>query len=187
MKAIILSAIEPETHSLDTKYEIILTGVGKINAALSALKTIRDKKPDLIINFGTAGSLKKNISGLIDCKYFIQRDMDSRPLGTDLGQTPYENDPPKIIEIPDHPINTINMNLTCATGDSFVESEINLKADVVDMEAYAIAKVCYLESIPFACFKYISDFADESAALEFGENVQEAGKIFSEYLKNNSV
>ena len=55
------------------------------------------------------------------------------------------------------------------------------------MEAYAIAKVCYLESIPFACFKYISDFADESAALEFGENVQEAGKIFSEYLKNNSV
>ena len=59
MKAIILSAIEPETHSLDTKYEIILTGVGKINAALSALKIIRDKKPDLIINFGTAGSLKK--------------------------------------------------------------------------------------------------------------------------------
>ena len=113
--------------------------------------------------------------------------MDARPLGKDLGQTPYESDPPWIIEIPDHPINTINMNLTCATGDSFVESEINLKADVVDMEAYAIAKVCYLESIPFACFKYISDFADERAALEFGENVQEAGRIFSEYLKNNSV
>jgi len=187
MKAIILSAIELEIRSLYTNYEIILTGVGKINAALSALKTIRDKKPDLIINFGCAGSLKRDISGLVDCKYFIQRDMDSRPLGKDLGQTPYENDPPKIIEIPDHPINTINMNLTCATGDSFVESKINLKADVVDMEAYAIAKVCYLESIPFACFKYISDFADESAALEFGENVQEAGKIFSEYLKNNSV
>ena len=65
MKAIILSAIESEIHSLNTEYEIILTGVGKVNAALSAMKTIREKRPDLIINFGTAGSLKKEISGLV--------------------------------------------------------------------------------------------------------------------------
>ena len=71
MKIIILSAIEPEIRSLDTEYEIILTGVGKVNAALSAFKTIRERKPDLIINFGTAGSLKKNVSGLVDCKYFV--------------------------------------------------------------------------------------------------------------------
>ena len=58
MKIIILSAIEPEIRSLDTEYEIVLTGVGKVNAALSAFKTIRERKPDLIINFGTAGSLK---------------------------------------------------------------------------------------------------------------------------------
>ena len=79
------------------------------------------------------------------------------------------------------------MNLTCATGDSFVESEIGVKADVVDMEAYAIAKVCYLESIPFACFKYISDFADDGAAVNFSEKVKEAGKTFSGYLKNNLI
>ena len=72
MKIIILSAIEPETRSLDTEYEIVLTGVGKVNAALSALKTIRERKPDLIINFGTAGSLEKYVSGLVDCKYFVQ-------------------------------------------------------------------------------------------------------------------
>ena len=53
MTIIILSAIEPETRSLDTEYEVVLTGVGKVNAALSALKTIRERKPDLIINFGT--------------------------------------------------------------------------------------------------------------------------------------
>ena len=187
MKIIILSAIEPEIRSLDTEYEIILTGVGKVNAALSAFKTIRERKPDLIINFGTAGSLKKNVSGLVDCKYFVQRDMDSRPLGAELGQTPFETDPPRIIETPDHPINTINMNLVCATGDSFVQSEIGLKADVVDMEAYAIAKICYLESIPFACFKFISDFADNSAANDFSENVKSAGKIFSEYLSKQLI
>ena len=35
--------------------------------------------------------------------------------------------------------------------------------DVVDMEAYAIAKVCKLENIQFKCFKYISDKADGNA------------------------
>ena len=59
MKIIILSAIEPETHSLNTEYEVVLTGVGKVNAGLSTLKTIRERKPDLIINFGTAGSVKR--------------------------------------------------------------------------------------------------------------------------------
>jgi adenosylhomocysteine nucleosidase len=187
MRVIILSAIKDETYSLNTEYEINHTGVGKVNAALSTLRTIKEDKPDLIINFGTAGSLNSNISGLIDCKYFIQRDMDSRPLGTELGQTPFEEDPPKIIEIEDHPINTINMNLICATGDSFVESNIGLKADVVDMEAYAIAKVCYQESIPFACFKYISDFADKGAANDSSENVRKAGKVFTEDLNDKSI
>ncbi len=187
MRVIILSAIKDETYSLNTEYEISHTGVGKVNAALSTLRTIKEDRPDLIINFGTAGSLNGNISGLVDCKYFVQRDMDSRPLGTELGQTPFEEDPPKIIEIEDHPINTINMNLICATGDSFVESSIGLKADVVDMEAYAIAKVCYQESIPFACFKYISDFADKGAAKDFSENVRKAGKVFTEYLNDKSI
>ena len=113
--------------------------------------------------------------------------MDSRPLGVELGQTPFEEDPPKIIEIADHPINTINLNLVCATGDSFVDSNVGLEADVVDMEAYAIAKVCYQESVPFTCFKYISDYADQSAAKDFTENVKKAGKAFSEFLIDKSI
>ena len=187
MKAIILSAIKDEIKSLDTEHEIILTGVGKINATLSTLKAIKDKKPDLIINFGTAGALKRGLLGLVDCKYFIQRDMDSRPLGVDLGETPYEVDPPKIIKIPMHPINSINMNLTCASGDSFVQSDIEVEADIVDMEAYAIAKVCYLESVPFVCFKFISDSANKSAADDFNNNVQKAGKVFSKYLRQQLI
>ena len=184
MKAIILSALEEETKSLETHLDIIVTGVGKINATYAVTKALRDSRPDLIINFGTAGSLKKEISGLVDCKYFIQRDMDSRPLGFELGETPFESDPKLIIVAPENPINTINKNLICASGDSFVQSDISFKADVVDMEAYAIAKVCYLESTPFACFKFISDFADESAVNDFSGNVLKAGRIFSRYLES---
>ena len=34
-----------------------------------------------------------------------------------------------------------------------IRSKIDMKVDVVDMEAYAIAKVCKLEKIEFKCFK----------------------------------
>ena len=42
--------------------------------------------------------------------------------------------------------------------------KIAIKVDVVDMEAYALAKVCKLENINFRCFKFISDNADETAS-----------------------
>lgn len=186
MGIIILSALASETEQLKSKYQVILTGVGKVNAAIATSKTIHKYNPDLIINYGSAGSTKKNITGLVDCKYFIQRDMDSRDLGFELGQTPYENYPSKIIEAADHPANIINMNLTCATGDSFVVSNLELDTDIIDMEAYAIAKICCLEKIPFLCFKYISDFADESASDDFSQNVKNGGILFSAYLKSVS-
>jgi adenosylhomocysteine nucleosidase len=39
------------------------------------------------------------------------------------------------------------------------------------MEAYALAKVCYLYDVPFISFKYISDGADEGANNDWEENV----------------
>ena len=44
---------------------------------------------------------------------------------------------------------------SCGSGDSFVNKQIEMEVDLVDMEAYALAKVCKLEGIKFRCFKYI--------------------------------
>ena len=49
------------------------------------------RKPDLIINFGTAGSNSINKHTLVDCTKFIERDMNIEELGFELGQTPYED------------------------------------------------------------------------------------------------
>ena len=194
IRPLIVCALEMETQGqlkplvYADGWDVLYTGVGKVNATLGLTQKFGKYGShipyNLVINYGTAGSRhwKYSKGDLVDCTRFIQRDMDSRPLGVDLGETPFEVDPPKIIKIPKHPINTINMNLTCASGDSFVQSDIEVEADIVDMEAYAIAKVCYLESIPFVCFKFISDSADKSAANDFNSNVLKAGKSFSEYL-----
>ena len=43
--------------------------------------------------------------------------------------------------------------------------------DVIDMEAYALAKVCRSYGIPFVSFKYITDGADGDAGIDWEQNV----------------
>ena len=45
-----------------------------------------------------------------------------------------------------------------------------LACDVVDREAYARAKMCRLEGLPFACAKYITAGADPGAAEDWLAN-----------------
>ena len=63
----------------------------------------------------------------------------------------------------------------------FVTSTPTLITDIVDMESYAIAKVCKL-NIDFRCFKFISDNADNEAKDDSADNVSLGAKLFIEKL-----
>ena len=121
---IVLCAIPQEVEGLFYT-EIFFSGVGKINAAATTEKIIQEHKPKLIINYGTAGSLDPSIKGLVKVTGFVDRDMDATPLNFKLGQTPMKK---------------------ISVGILNVEQEIRLLlpaqnyCDIVDMEAYAIAK-----------------------------------------------
>ena len=108
---------------------------------------------------------------LVDCTKFIQRDMDVTGLGFMIGQTPFENDIPIILDSTHVEFNPIGKNATCGSGDNFVEDRTNYYGEVVDMEAYALAKVCHLHNIPFISFKYITDGADEQANEDWEANL----------------
>ena len=167
MDKLFVAAIEDETIGIDYFKHI---GVGKINATYNTLKLINLHKPKIVINYGTAGTLNSRLNGLIECTKFYQRDMDVRGLlDIKLGETPFDD------------INEIlnfNEGYSCGTGDSFVNKQIEMDVDLVDMEAYALAKVCKLEGIKFRCFKYISDNADDSASIDWIENCKKGAKLF---------
>ena len=59
MKNLFIAALKQETEGMDFFQHI---GVGKINATFNTSKLIDEFKPDLIINFGTAGAKKKGLS-----------------------------------------------------------------------------------------------------------------------------
>ena len=167
MNKLFVAALKEETIGLNYFYHI---GVGKINATYNLVKLIHQYKPSIVINYGTAGTTKKELSGIVECTKFYQRDMDVRGLlDLKIGETPYDN----INEI----INS-NDGYSCGSGDSFVDKKIEMEVDLVDMESYALAKVCKLESIEFQCFKYISDNADNNAQSDWLENCKKGAKLF---------
>ena len=174
MDKLFLAAIKEETIGLDYFHHI---GVGKVNATYNTLRLINIHKPKLIINYGTAGAVNTQLKGIVECTKFYQRDMDVRGLDFELGETPFD----KIKEI------IISKNgYSCGTGDSFVNKKIDMKVDVVDMEAYAIAKVCKLENIKFRCFKYISDKADAQANIDWNENLTSGANAFSKFTNDST-
>ncbi len=153
------------------------TGVGKINAAWRTAQAIQQHRPDLVINFGTAGALRAGLSGLVEVGTAVQRDMDVRALGLDLGHTPFEAD--------SHQIRFSPAPLICGTGDSFADAPPELPCDLVDMELYAIAKICRAEAIPLRAFKFISDSADGAAPADWRAALDHAAAAFVAHLKNS--
>ena len=176
---LIVSALTLETQHQLTDYETLYTGVGKVNATYELTRTLFDDRNnyDLVINYGTAAS--KLHKGLVDCTRFVQRDMDATPLGFKIGETPFENKP-LMIDF-SHIKNPIGKNLCCYTGDSFV-TDIQYM-DVVDMEAYALAKTCRNFGIDFVSYKYISDDGNaDDWEKNCGKGINEFKKILNDIL-----
>ena len=173
-RILIVSALRQELSDID---DVLYTGVGKVNATYKLTELLTrvygKDRFDLVINYGTAAS--KTYSGLVDCTKFIQRDMDATPMGLKIGETPFDKEP-SMIDF-SHIKNPIGKNLTCYTGDSFV-TDIQYM-DVVDMEAYALAKTCRNFGIDFVSYKYISD---DGNASDWEKNCSKGAEEFKKLL-----
>ena len=177
-RILIVSALRQELSDID---DVLYTGVGKVNATYKLTELLTrvygKDRFDLVINYGTAAS--KTYSGLVDCTKFIQRDMDATPMGLKIGETPFDKEP-SMIDF-SHIKNPIGKNLCCYTGDSFV-TDIQYM-DVVDMEAYALAKTCRNFGIDFVSYKYISDDGNaDDWEKNCGKGIEEFKKLLNEIL-----
>ena len=183
---LIVSALSQEipNHHWPLPFELIFTGVGKVNATYALTSHFGKYGShipyDLVINYGTAGSRKIKKKTLVDCTKFVQRDMDVTGLGFMRGETPFEDDIPLMLDFGITEYNTIQRRATCGSGDNFVEDKTNYYGEVVDMEAYALAKICYLRKVPFVSFKYITDGADEQAHEDWEANLADGIEVFKE-------
>lgn len=170
-------AVRPHLRAEDRLY---VSGIGKVNAAAAAMKSIGDGASE-VWNFGLAGGFDPTmcIGDIVAISSAVEYDFDlARLNGTRVGQLS-ERTSPYIPLVDDY---AVSMALRCgvlATGDRFNDSDADLSllaelgATVRDMEGAAIAHVCEKEGIPCRSVKCLSD-------------IHGRGAMTKQYLDNQS-
>ncbi len=155
-------------------HEIIAmqSGIGKVNAALSAQSLIDYFNPSLVINTGVAGGTGYG-AGVLDVVVGDRVAYHDVWCGPDTvpGQAAgcpafFESDPAvtSLACLNENAPENVKHGLVCS-GDIFVarpedvERILDLypEAEAVDMESAAIAHVCHLNGVPFFCMRVLSD------------------------------
>lgn len=148
MKAFIV-AIPEEVNFAQTIFDcpVYISGVGKVKAAIAAVKACLDGVTELI-NIGSCASTKHAI-GTIHRIHSFYQDMDLMPI----------NYTSEVLEV-------ASGDSSCFTTDIFYDKSKELTArykrlinhcDVIDMESYAIAEACAQYDVGFAAFKWVTD------------------------------
>jgi len=184
-KSVTVSGVEYVTGKLG-KNDIVtaVCGIGKVFAAICAQTMILKFSPSLIINTGVAGGIAEGlkIGDVVIADTVCQYDMDTSPIGDPVGlisginQIYFSADKKAsdalAASLAKFNINTVRGNI--ATGDQFVstsEKKTYLKnsfnAAACEMEGGSIGHVCFVNNVPFAILRSISDNADEGATVDY--------------------
>jgi adenosylhomocysteine nucleosidase len=174
MHVAILVALRSELDLGVLPGDVVITGIGKVNAALAAARIIQERQPELIVNYGTAGGVACAPHQLVEVGAVVQRDADIEPLA------------PRGALLDD--VVTIKgawAGVRCGSGDSFVRGAdpwLQANCDIVDMELWGIAKACTAAGVGWRSVKWVTDTADENAAAAWKANVHRGTGAFLDWL-----
>lgn len=76
--------------------------------------------------------------------------------------------------------------VVCASADHVDLGPIKVECDVMDMEAFALAKVCESYQIPFHSIKYITDASDATMLQDWKENLKH-GRCIVQFFEKKFI
>lgn len=178
----------------DKECVLVQGGIGKVNAAISATLLFENFNIDYLINIGSAGGLKldEEVGDVVISTEVVYHDVDCTAFNYKYGQMAGCPETFKADHLLVKKTNEIleKQNIKhhqglIVSGDAFVSSQNQVsqinkffpEAKCADMEATAIAQVCYVYHIPFIITRSLSDI--------FGKGNNEIQ--FDEYLKKASL
>ncbi|WP_102026946.1 5'-methylthioadenosine/S-adenosylhomocysteine nucleosidase [Salirhabdus sp. Marseille-P4669] len=172
---------------------LLKSGIGKVNAAMSTTILHERFSPDYVINTGSAGGFaaELNVGDLVISEKIVHHDVDVTAFDYDYGQVPklptyYEGDT-KLISLAINVAKQMDVNTVTgliATGDSFMSDQdrVNFVREkfpdlkAAEMEAAAIAQVCYQYKTPFVIIRALSDIAGKDSSVSFDQFLDTAAK-----------
>ena len=167
---------------------VVVSGVGKSNAAAAAQLAIQETGTKRILNLGVSGGLDPvmKVGEIYEVADAVQYDFDLVQInGTEMG-TLNERDTPFI---PCKAEGRFEAK-TLGTGDRFNDSADDsallkrLGASLRDMEGAAIAHVCETAGVEFVSYKCISDVEGSGSMPEqYMENLKKCLEILTRFAK----
>lgn len=169
---------------------LMLSGVGKVHAALATTLLLKNYDVDAIWNIGTAGGLQEmeHVLDLVIGEHIVQHDYDTSALDGEEGIGLHFHADEALIALCKSVCEEANERFHCGlmlSGDQFISEPhqfLALKkrypeALCAEMESGAIAQVCTHFHIPFVILRSLSDIAlQEENSLTFQEYVHRASK-----------
>ena len=156
-----------------TGVDVVLTGIGKVAAAATVARAIAERRPPFVLNVGTAGALHDHLEGPHVVGRVIEHDVDHAFLGGLIGEELVG----EIVLDADEPT-------VLATGDAFVShpelrADLARRADLVDMEGFAVARACQMAGVPCRMVKVVSDTASEDAATSWKAEADRTARLIA--------
>ncbi|RDL44791.1 5'-methylthioadenosine/S-adenosylhomocysteine nucleosidase [Marinomonas piezotolerans] len=183
-----LAGCEFYSGYLDGQAVVLLkSGIGKVNAAISTTLLMTKFAPSHVINIGSAGGFdpELEVGDVIISDEVIHHDVDVTAFGYKFGQLPsmpetYTADA-ALVSVAKKAVATVGKVSAktglIGSGDVFMceptrvarVRELFPTMKAVEMEAAAVAQVCYKFSVPFVVVRSLSDVADKESPASFEE------------------
>ncbi|RFC63549.1 5'-methylthioadenosine/S-adenosylhomocysteine nucleosidase [Fulvimarina endophytica] len=161
----LMAADQEYGEHLKKRITPLMTGVGPIEAGVStaiAMERLHaaGRLPDLVVSLGSAGSRLLEQGEVYQASSIAWRDIDASPLGFAKGVTPFLDHPVHTaLPTPIPGIATARMS----TGGNIVSGAAydGIDAEMVEMETFAILRVCQRYDVPLIGLRGISDGASD--------------------------
>ncbi|GAY74081.1 5'-methylthioadenosine/adenosylhomocysteine nucleosidase [Lentilactobacillus kosonis] len=180
---------------------LVQSGIGKVQAAITASILINNFNVDTLINSGSAGGIGEGLSvgEVVVSTQTAYHDVDVTASNYEVGQLPglparFDADEELVDEImaAAKASGMESQRGLIVSGDQFIADSqkiATIKKNFPDalcceMEGAAIGQVAYENNVPYAVIRAMSDVGDEDADQSFDEFIIDAGKRSGQMLIN---
>lgn len=184
----------------ETELVLAQSGIGKVQAAMTATVLFDHFHVDTLINTGSAAGVAQGLSigELVLGQQLAYHDVDvtnggDYVVGQLPGQDLFFKSNQNLLNVVEQTAQELNLPATTGlivTGDQFVASADHVAAikgnfegvAAIEMEGAAVAQIASNFNKPFLIIRAISDNGDADATVNFDEFVKQAGKNAAQLL-----
>lgn len=182
------------TGRIDENDVVLLkSGIGKVNAAMATTILHERFMPDYVINTGSAGGFTENlkIGDIVVSSQVVYHDVDVTSFDYAYGQVPgmpamYAADS-QLVSLATNALKSLDVTSQegiIATADTFMADPQHVKRIrdkfptmlAAEMEAAAVAQVCFQYNKPFVIVRALSDIAGKESSVSFDAFIDKAAK-----------